>query len=78
MPTQSPREIVRRCLTFETPARVPRHLWTLPWVEIHYPRELAELRRDFPDDIVIAQFEFGPGCHPATARAIFEEWEGIR
>jgi hypothetical protein len=51
MPTQSPREIVRRCLTFETPARVGG---------------------------VIAQFEFGPGSHPATARAIFEEWERIR
>ena len=54
MSAQAPREIVRRCLTFETPARVPRQLWTLPWAEIHYPRELAELRRDFPDDIVIA------------------------
>lgn len=51
---QTSRELVQRCATFQTPERVPRHMWTLPWVEIHYPRELAELRRDFPDDIVIA------------------------
>ena len=26
---------------------------------------------------IIAQFEMGPGCNPATAEAIFEEWEAV-
>jgi uroporphyrinogen decarboxylase len=45
------RELVRSCVTFSGPARVPRQLWLLPWAERRYPRELAELRRRFPDDI---------------------------
>lgn len=44
------RELVRQCLRFESPARVPRELWTLPWAEQRYPAELDELRRRFPAD----------------------------
>ena len=39
-------------------------------------RRVAKHLHD-PRGGVIAQFEFGPGSHPATARAI-EEWELIR
>jgi len=52
MPEYSPRELVFRSLRFEPTPRVPRQLWVLPWAECHYPDELAEIRRDFPDDIV--------------------------
>ena len=47
MPLTS-REIVTRCLTFDTPERMPRELWVLPWATIHYPDALAELARRFP------------------------------
>ncbi len=48
------REKVLSTLEFRnTSGKVPRHLWTLPWAETHYPKEMAQLRRDFPDDIVI-------------------------
>ena len=50
----TPRERVRAALRFETPDRIPRDLWTLPWAEQHYPAELAEIRRRFPPDIVTA------------------------
>lgn len=46
------RERVRRTLAFRSPDRVPRQLWILPWAEDRYPREVAGLRRRFPDDIV--------------------------
>jgi uroporphyrinogen decarboxylase len=46
------RELVRRTLELQSPPRVPRQLWTLPWAERTYPAELAVIRERFPDDIV--------------------------
>ena len=46
------REIVYRTLGFANAERVPRQLWVLPWAEFNYPRELARIKDDFPDDIV--------------------------
>ena len=53
--SQTSRELVRRCLKFETPERVPRQLWALPWVDERYPKEMKEIRARFPADIT------GPG-----------------
>ncbi len=50
----TPRENMKRCLQFATPERVPRDLWTLPWAEKRFPRELAALRAEFPGDLVVA------------------------
>ncbi len=47
---QTSREIVRRALRFESPERLPRQLWALPWAEQHQPAALAELRRRWPSD----------------------------
>ncbi len=41
-------------MEFRSPARAPRHLWTLPWAESHFKEELASIRADFPEDIVIS------------------------
>jgi len=46
------RELVARTLDFGSPERVPRQLWVLPWAERAWPRELADIRRRYPDDIV--------------------------
>lgn len=48
------RELVHKTLTFDSPERIPRHLWLLPWAEDKYPDAVEKLRRDFPDDIVNA------------------------
>ncbi len=50
----TPRERVRAALRFQSPDRIPRDLWTLPWAERQFPDELAEIRRRFPPDIVTA------------------------
>lgn len=48
------RELVRKTLEFRSPPRIPRQLWLLPWAVDHYPKEVAEIRARFPDDIIIA------------------------
>ena len=49
MPASS-RDLVRDCVTFKGPERVPRDLWTLPWAEKRYPEELRAMRERFPTD----------------------------
>ena len=57
---QTSREIVQRTLTFKNPERIPRHIWTLPWVDAHYPDEMKKLRQDFPMDIADPPGVFRP------------------
>ena len=58
--TQTPRELVRRCVTFETPARVPRDVWVLPWAIARYPEAWAEMNARFPPDIATAPSPYKP------------------
>ena len=47
------RELVLATLEFRNDTgRVPRQIWTLPWTYDHFPRELEQIRQQFPDDIV--------------------------
>jgi hypothetical protein len=48
----TPREVVLRTLEFHKPPRIPRQLWLLPWASERYPKEVAQIQRRFPDDIV--------------------------
>jgi hypothetical protein len=48
------RELVRRTVEFDGPARVPRQAWVLPWAEERHPDAVAQLRREYPDDVVNA------------------------
>jgi uroporphyrinogen decarboxylase len=49
MPT--PRSLVYQTLDFAGPGRAPRHLWTLPWAEMHYPGAVERICLTFPQDI---------------------------
>ena len=48
----TPREIVVKALEFQSPPRVPRQLWLLPWAERTFPAELAAIQKRYPDDIL--------------------------
>ncbi len=48
--SQTPREIVTRCLNFDYPERIPRDLWVLPWMELHHPGAVARIAERFPPD----------------------------
>jgi uroporphyrinogen decarboxylase len=47
----TPRTLVYQTLDFANPARVPRHLWTLPWADMYHPGAAERIERDFPPDI---------------------------
>ena len=51
--TATPRENVYRCLKFESPERVPRDFWLLPWATNHYPQQVEAIKQRFPSDFVI-------------------------
>ncbi|GHV80683.1 uroporphyrinogen decarboxylase [Spirochaetia bacterium] len=47
------RELVRKTLEFKnTDGVVPRDLWTLPWAHHKYGKEIEDILRDYPLDIV--------------------------
>ena len=48
---QTSRELVCRCLDFETPERIPVDIWSLPWAKEHLPECLEEVNSRFPGDI---------------------------
>ncbi len=49
----TPRELVRQTLDFQSPGRLPRQMWLLPWAAKRYPEEVDRLERDFPSDIIV-------------------------
>jgi hypothetical protein len=52
----SPSKIlVEKTLHFDSPKRIPRHVWLLPWAEEHYADSLRQLKERFPDDIQAAR-----------------------
>ena len=57
------RERVIRCLTFNTPDRVPRELWALPWFTRRHPDKMEALGKRFPTD-----FGGAPGVGRPSAR----------
>ena len=48
------KELVFRSLDFDSPQRIPRQCWLLPWAEKRYPNESARLVKEFPDDLIPA------------------------
>jgi hypothetical protein len=49
------KELVIKTLNHDSPDRIPRQCWVLPWAEIHFPERVAELNKKFPDDIIPVQ-----------------------
>lgn len=48
---QTPREIVKKTLTFDNPQRLPRDVWRLPWATKNIPEVMAEIDRRWPGDM---------------------------
>ena len=48
-------------MEFESPDRVPRHLWRLPGVRMFRPNDLSRVLKKYPEDITILDFNYAPG-----------------
>ena len=46
------KTLVQKTLEFDSPERIPRQIWILPWAEDHYPDFTRQLRKTFPDDLL--------------------------
>ncbi|HEY3311627.1 MAG TPA: uroporphyrinogen decarboxylase family protein [Anaerolineales bacterium] len=72
------RELVYQALKFESPARVPRDLWLLPWASNHYPRQVEEIQCLFPSDFVIPPAPYRPSSDrqgdPYVVGSYIDEW----
>lgn len=58
--SKTPKEIVQSALRFESPERLPRDLWILPWAEIHHPEALQKIKERFPSDFSTAAYFYPP------------------
>lgn len=52
--TATSRELVHQALTFQSPARVPRELWTLPIARQAHPDAYRAIVADYPPDMATA------------------------
>jgi uroporphyrinogen decarboxylase len=75
---QMVKEIVKRCLTFDYPQRMPRHLWYLPWAEHHYPQMMDLLRKRYPSDFANPDYLSNPSPRvqgdPYKTGIYIDEW----
>lgn len=52
------RMVVEKTLNFDSPSRIPRHIWLLPWAEENHPDIVKKIALQFPDDVVHAPVIF--------------------
>jgi len=77
------RELVKATMEFKnTNARAPRDLWTLDWASIHYPNELAAIRRKYPNDYAGLPVEYKEHSkvekgHPTEVGQYIDPWGSI-
>ena len=55
------RERVIKVLKQEEVDVIPRHLWTLPGVNMFRTEELNEFLRKYPNDIATPEYKYGQG-----------------
>ncbi len=72
------RDRVLKSLTFGSPDRAPRHLWSLPGIEMFRAGELARMRSAYPEDIAGAGAPYGrslkTGGTPYRKGRYTDEW----
>lgn len=72
------RELVKKSLEFDSPPRIPRQIWTLPWASDHYPEQLKAIQSEFPDDIISSpaflRMPLKTSGDPYTVGTFIDEW----
>ena len=65
----SSKRLVEKTLSFDSPDRIPRQTWILPWAEANYPDEVETLRSAYPDDII-----FAPALYKTSPKTIGDKY----
>lgn len=52
------KKLVIKTLEFDSPQRISRQIWILPWAEDHYPEFTRRLQATFPDDVIQAPVHY--------------------
>ncbi|MBS3817969.1 methyltransferase [bacterium] len=72
------KELVQKTLQFDSPSRIPRQKWILPWAEENFPQKVRRLKTLFPDDIVSAPAVYkkslGTRGNPYKPGTYTDEW----
>jgi hypothetical protein len=73
------RERVIKALTFNSPDRVPRHLWTLPGITMFRQDDLNRILDKYPDDIAKLELSYAPaekqkGTRYKKGEVATDEW----
>lgn len=72
------RDRVLKTLDFSCPDRAPRHLWTLPGVEMFRGEELARMRAEYPEDFATTGIVYGRAVRssgiPNRKGSYTDEW----
>ena len=74
------RELVKQTMEFQnTNGRAPRDLWCLDWASIYYEKELAEIRKNYPNDYagvhtVYKQESAVENGHPTEIGTYVDAW----
>ncbi len=73
------REIIYGTLRFESPPRIGRDLWVLPWARQNHPQAVRDILADYPQDITVPQRPYRKSEHahgdPYTEGEYTDEWD---
>lgn len=69
------RDLVKDCLNFNYPSRIPRDLWILPWAQNKYQQNISELLLKYPTDIEKSARAYPSDTEPRLYRKGYAEDE---
>lgn len=76
--SQTSREIVKKCLTFDHPERLPYEMWLLPWAAERYPDTVSEINRRWESDFAGTEYFYKPSARvkgdPYRKGSFTDEW----
>jgi len=72
------RSLVVQTLSFSEPSRIPRNIWILPWAQLNHPEKLAQIQKQFPQDIIGAPLSYSDVVavtgNPYAVGSFIDEW----
>lgn len=71
----TPRETVRKAVTFQYPERLPQDIWITPWSWMHQPAHAREMQDAYPSDILRRELLEADGVYRPSTRLQGERFD---